>query len=203
MQPEQNNNAWDDKTGSNNRDGAFDMYQPSDNDEDMKTNNPEVRRVRVPDSSEPVHWASNEYINNEKNNTWFIIFAVVVLAFIALDIFLIKSYTFSILVIVMAIAIIVMSRRPPRQVDYTLSGRQGLYIGEKLYHFNEFKAFSVIEDRGQYSIMLIPIKRLSPGLIFYFPNDVAEEIVDIFGARLPMENRKLDFIDILVQKLRL
>lgn len=203
MQPEQNNNAWDNKTGSNNRDGASDMYQPSDDNEDMRTSNPDERRIHVPDSSEPVRWVAGEYINNEKNSTWFVVFAVVVLAFIALDIFLIKSYTFSILVIVMAVAIIVMSRRPPRQVDYTLSGRQGLYIGEKLYHFNEFKAFSVIEDRGQYSIMLIPIKRLSPGLIFYFPNDVAEEIVDIFGARLPMENRKLDFIDILVQKLRL
>lgn len=203
MQPEQNNNAWDNKTGSNNRDGASDMYQPSDDDEDMQTSNPDERRVHVPDSSEPVRWVADEYINNEKNSTWFVVFAVVVLAFIALDVFLIKSYTFSILVIVMAVAIIVMSRRPPRQVDYTLSGRQGLYIGEKLYHFNEFKAFSVIEDRGQHSIMLIPIKRLSPGLIFYFPNDVAEEIVDIFGARLPMENRNLDFIDILVQKLRL
>lgn len=203
MQPEQNNNAWDNKTGSNNRDEASDMYQPSDDNEDMQTSNPDERRVHVPDSSEPVRWVADEYINNEKNSTWFVVFAVVVLAFIALDVFLIKSYTFSILVIVMAVAIIVMSRRPPRQVDYTLSGRQGLYIGERLYHFNEFKAFSVIEDRGQHSIMLIPIKRLSPGLIFYFPNDVAEEIVDIFGARLPMENRKLDFIDILVQKLRL
>jgi hypothetical protein len=78
-----------------------------------------------------------------------------------------------------------------------------LYIGEKLYHFNEFKAFGLIKDREHHSIMLIPTKRFAAGVSVYFPEEVGEKIVDILGARLPMEPLKLDAVDIIVRKLRL
>lgn len=154
---------------------------------------------------EPVYWSANEYIHQEKNGLWFVIFGIVVISFIAADIFLIHSffYTFSILVIVMAAAVIIYSRRPPRMIDYTLSGDQGLYIGERLYHFSEFKAFGLIRDQGEHSIMLIPVKRFSPGVTVYFPEEAGEKIVDIFGARLPMQDLKLDLVDVIVRKLRL
>jgi hypothetical protein len=154
-------------------------------------------------NEEPVHWQAAEYIHGEKNIIWYGLFVIVVFGFIAVDIFLMKSYTFSVLVVVMAVAIIVYLRRPPRTVDYTLSGEQGLYIGERLYHFSEFKAFGLIKDDGQHSIMLIPIKRFSPGVSVYFPESDGEKIIDILGARLPMENLKLDMVDVVVKKLRL
>jgi hypothetical protein len=61
----------------------------------------------------------------------------------------------------------------------------------------------VIQDGDHHSIMLIPTKRFSPGVSVYFPEEVGEQIVDILGQRLPMENLKLDVIDIVVRKLRL
>lgn len=154
---------------------------------------------------EPVYWSAKEYIHQEKNGFWFVIFGLVIVAFIALDIFVIQSffYSFSILIVVMAIAVIVYSRRPPRTIDYTLSGDQGLYVGDRLYHFSEFKAFGLIRDQGEHSIMMIPVKRFSPGLTVYFPEEAGEKIVDIFGARLPMQDLKLDAIDVIVRKLRL
>jgi len=51
--------------------------------------------------------------------------------------------------------------------------------------------------------MLIPTKRFAPGVSVYFPDDAGEKIVDILGQRLPMEELKLDVIDIVVRKLRL
>lgn len=151
----------------------------------------------------PINWMAQEYIHMEKNALWYVLFAVVVLGLIALDIFLLKSYTFSALVIVMAIAVIVFARRPPRTIQYTLSGRQGLYVAEKLYHFEDFKAFGLIKDGEHNSIMLIPTKRFAPGVSVYFPEEAGEEIVDILGARLPMQPLKLDALDILVRQLRL
>ena len=103
----------------------------------------------------------------------------------------------------MAIAVIIYTRRPPRMLTYGLSGQQGLYVGERLYHFEEFKAFGLIKDGEHNSIMLIPTKRFSPGVSVYFPEDAGEQIVDILGQRLPMEDLKLDVIDIVVRKLRL
>jgi hypothetical protein len=203
MQPEQPRNLWENKSDETNSDKITEMYQPEPMPEETKSDDSNYSKKPLTDNNAPIHWSAGEYVNNEKNGPWFAIFAVVVIGLITLDIFVIKSYTFSALVVVMAIAVIVMSRRSPRLIDYTLSGNQGLYIGERLYHFSEFKAFSLIEDRGQHSIMMIPTKRFSPGVIFYFPTEVGEKIVDILGARLPMENRKLDIIDIIVQKLKL
>jgi hypothetical protein len=151
----------------------------------------------------PITWTAQEYIHLDKNVGWFILFALVVLGLVAVDIFLLKSWTFSALVIVMAIAIIIYIRRPPRTLTYALSPAQGLYVGERLYHFDEFRAFGLIQDGENHSIMLIPRKRFAPGVSVYFPEDAGERIVDILGQRLPMENLKLDIVDVVVRKLRL
>lgn len=148
-------------------------------------------------------WTAQEYVHIDKSPIWFILFALIVILLVAADIFLLKSYTFSALVIVMAAAIIIYARRPPRELTYALSLKQGLYIGERLYRFDEFKAFGLIKDGEQNSIMLIPRKRFAPGVSVYFPEEAGEKIVDILGNRLPMENLKLDAIDVIVRKLRL
>jgi len=208
MQPDDQKNYWKRDLEESGPDKTIEMYAPEPDNEDSSSTN-EVSKDRddkpkkpILDNA-PVHWSANEYIHEEKNGLWFVIFVIVALGFIAVDIFLLKSYTFSILVVVMAIALIVYSRRPPRLIEYTLSGDQGLYVGDKLYHFSEFKAFGLIKDREHHSIMLIPTKRFSPGVSVYFPEEVGEQIVDILGARLPMETLKLDTIDIIVRKLRL
>ncbi|MEO6109507.1 MAG: hypothetical protein ABIP50_00655 [Candidatus Saccharimonadales bacterium] len=151
----------------------------------------------------PVTWTAQEYVHIDKSPLWFIIFAIVVLGLIAVDVFLLRSWTFSGLVIVMAVALIIYTRRPPRTLTYGLSGNQGLYVGEKLYHYDEFKAFGLIRDGEHNSIMLIPRKRFSPGVSVYFPVEAGEEIVDMLGQRLPMEDLKLDIIDVVIRKLRL
>ena len=152
---------------------------------------------------EPITWSAQEYVHADKGPLWFIVFIVVVLALIAIDIFLLKSWTFSALVVVMAITLLIYIRRPARTLTYGLSPQQGLYVGEKLYTFDEFKSFGVIQDAGEYSIMLIPRKRFAPGVSVFFPQEAGERIVDILGQRLPMEELKLDIIDVVVRKLRL
>lgn len=205
MQPEQQSNYRQHDPNEPEKPEELEMYTPEPfegpeiQETQTKTRPPEPGRS----DEEPVHWQASEYINQEKNWLWFIIFGIVVLGLIATDVFLFRSYTFSILVTVMAIAVVIYSRRPPRQINYALSGNQGLYVGEKLYHFNEFKAFGLIQDGENHSIMLLPVKRFAPGVSVYFPEEAGEEIVDILGARLPMEKLKLDFIDIAVRKLRL
>lgn len=151
----------------------------------------------------PVTWSAQEYVHLDRSPLWFVLFVIVVLALAAVSIFLLQSWSFSALIIVMAVALIIYIRRPPRVLTYALSPAQGLYVGEKLYHMDEFKAFGLIEDDGHHSIMLIPRKRFAPGVSVYFPEDAGERIVDILGQQLPMENLKLDIVDVIVRKLRL
>ncbi|HTJ73657.1 MAG TPA: hypothetical protein VL481_03650 [Verrucomicrobiae bacterium] len=155
-----------------------------------------------PTEMEPVRWQAHEYIHHEKNAGWFIIFSIVVLLLIAAAIFVIQSVTFAILIPVMAAALVVYSHRPPRVIDYTLS-RQGLHANDTLYSFSEFKAFGVIHDGPEYSVMLLPTKRFRPGVTVYFPEEAGEAIVDMLGARLPMQELHLDAIDRLIRKLRI
>lgn len=162
---------------------------------------PVPQEIEIPDV--PVTWTAQEYVHIDKSPIWFVLFVVIVLTFIAVDLLFLKSYTFSVLVIVMAIAVVIYIRRPPRQLTYALSARHGLYVGERLYTFEEFKSFGLIKDGEHNSIMLIPTKRFSPGVSVYFPEHAGEQIVDILGQRLPMEDLKLDVIDIVVRKLRL
>lgn len=193
MQPEQQNNP--------NHSNINEMYSPGPLPQQVVSPQPQIQPVVV--ENHPLQWSSYETIYREKNGLWFIAFISVAIILIFLDLFLLKSYTFSILVVVMSLAIVVLSIRPPRLINYVLSSNNGLYIGEKLYHFNEFKAFGVLRDEGYNSIVLIPIKRFLPSVSVYFPQELGEEIVDVFGARLPMETAKLDFLDIVVKKLRI
>jgi len=151
----------------------------------------------------PITWSAQEYVHLDKGIGWYILFAIVVLGLVAIDIFFLKSWTFSALVVVMAIAIVIYIRRPPRTLTYALSPVQGLYVSERLYHFDEFRAFGLIKDGDNHSIMLIPRKRFSPGVSVFFPEEAGERIVDILGQRLPMDELKLDVVDILIRKLRL
>jgi hypothetical protein len=92
--------------------------------------------------------------------------------------------------------------RPPRVIDYTLS-RKGLHINDRLYPFAEFKGFGVIHDGKEYSVLLLPVKRFKPGVSVYFPEAAGEAIVDMLGARLPMQELHLDIVDQIIRKLRI
>jgi len=193
MNPDEQKNHWQPDIDEPETPGVATMEQPE------QTPSQKVDSVEQP----PVNWTASEYIHFEKGRVWYLVFAVVVLCLVAVDVFLLRSWTFSALVIVMAVAVVVYARRPPREIQYALSGKQGLYIGEKLYNLADYKAFGIIRDGDHHSIMLIPTKRFSPGVSVYFPEESGEKIVDILGARLPMEELKLDAIDLIVRQLRL
>ena len=152
---------------------------------------------------EAVRWQAAEYVQRDKDRIWYVWFAVITIVFILIAIFLIKSLTFAVLIPVMAAALFVVNvMRPPNVYDYTLS-RQGLHINDRLYSFADFKEFGLVKDDDQHSIMLVPRKRLKPGVTVYFPEEAGEAIVDMLAARLPMHEVTLDPIDRLIRFLRI
>jgi len=158
-------------------------------------------QVKQPVDDSLVRWQATEYIHRHKSALWFILFTIITVGLTGGAIFL-KEYTFAVLVPVMAAALIMYTRRPPHVIDYTLS-RQGLHVNDHLYPFAEFKGFGVIHDDDEYSVMLIPTKRFKPGVSVYFPEEAGEAIVDMLGARLPMQELKMDAVDRIIRKLRI
>lgn len=169
-------------------------YDPGDPDEEYEDD--EI------DLTEPVKWQAREYIHQEKDAKWFILFAAVIAIFMAIAVLLMQSWTFAVLLVVIAIMVVVLAKRPPRVMEYALSN-EGLHIGQTLHKFSDFKSFGIIRDGEEFSVMLIPRRRLQPGITVYFPEEAGEDIVDALGSRLPMKDLHLDVVDRLVRKLRL
>lgn len=149
-----------------------------------------------------LEWSAPEYIQKSKSTIWFAGLGVVALILVLVDIFFMRVYTFSALVVVMSVAVVVWSRRPARTVYYRLD-ESAIVINEKRFPFRDFRSFGVVQEDGFYSITMVPSKRFLPSVNIYFPEDLGEYIVDTLGVFLPMEKIKLDFIDNLMRRLNL
>ena len=151
-------------------------------------------------TQQSLEWQASEYVEHEKSLAWFIILAVVALALVALAVFLLKNYTFAILVVVMAIAVAVWGRRPANEMQYRLDG-SGVWVNGKFFAMHDFRSFGVTQEGAIYAVVLLPVKRLAPGVRVYFPEELGEQIVDILGASMPMEDIQPDWIDSISRKL--
>lgn len=148
-----------------------------------------------------ISWQAEEYIVRKHDAVWYIGLIIIAGALCALSIWL-KSWTFLALVIVSVIAILTSNLRPPRKISYKLNDK-GLTEDKRLHPYDEFKAFGIMKEDSHFSAILIPKKRLGLSVKVYFPGDSGEAIVDALGARLPMEEVKLDFLDRIVNFLRI
>ena len=74
---------------------------------------------------------------------------------------------------------------------------------ERLHKYEDFRAFGILREDSHFSAILIPKKRFGMNVKVYFPGNSGEAIVDALGARLPMEEVKLDLLDRIVNFLRI
>ncbi|MBR2543635.1 hypothetical protein IKF03_03540 [Candidatus Saccharibacteria bacterium] len=151
--------------------------------------------------SKSISWEAEEYIIRDHNTWWYIGLFIVGAALGTLAVF-IKAWTFLALIILSIITILISTFRPPRKITYSL-GKDGLTEGNKLHKYDEFKAFGILKEGSHFSAILIPKKRFNISTKVYFPEGSGEAIVDALGARLPMEEVKLDFLDKIVNFLRI
>lgn len=148
-----------------------------------------------------VSWEAEEYIVHKHDVVWYICLFLVSAGLSALAVFL-TQWTFLALIIASVIVILTSNLRPPRKISYKLD-TTGLTEGNVLHKYEEFRAFGVLKEDMHYSAVLLPKKRFGTSVKVYFPEVNGEEIVDMLGARLPMEPVKLDFIDKIVNFLRI
>ena len=148
-----------------------------------------------------INWEAEEYVVREHNYGWYIGLFVVSGGLSALAIWQ-GWWTFLILIILSLVAIVVSNLKPPRKLKYTLD-KHGLKEGAQLYKYEDFKAFGILKEGSYFSAVLIPKKRFGLQVKVYFPEKNGEAIVDALGSRLPMEEVKLDFLDRIVNFLRI
>lgn len=149
----------------------------------------------------PVSWEAEEYTTKNRNAWWYVGLFAIGIGLGVLAVFL-KWWTFLILIILSVVTILISTFRPPRKINYTLD-KDGLTEGNQKHKFEDYKAFGILNENGHFSAVLIPKKRFGLQVKVYFPEKNGEAIVDILGSRLPMEEVKLDFLDKIVNFLRI
>lgn len=154
------------------------------------------------DDGAVIRWQASEYLHQDQSPLWFVVMSIIVAVLMAVGYFWMSSITFVILIPVMAVALVVYVKRPPAMNDYTLS-RKGLHVNGRLFPFDTFRSFGIVSHNGTHSVVLVPRKRFQLGHTVYFSEDLGEQIVDMFAARLPMKEVSPDVIDKLLSKLHL
>ncbi len=150
---------------------------------------------------EAISWEASESVHHEKDAIWFVGVLIVTALFSLLSIFVLKSWTFSILIVVMAVALIVFAKRPPRVMQYQMT-QQGIDVNGRHHSFHEFRGFGVIQDGSFHYVSLLPIKSFMPAMDVYFPEEYGESIVDMLGSQMPMQTIKPDLLDAVTRQLR-
>lgn len=150
---------------------------------------------------EAISWEASESVHHEKDTVWFIGVLVVAALLSMLSIFFIKSWTFTLLIVVMVIALVVFAKRPPRLMQYQMT-EHGIDVNGIHHSFREFRAFGVVQDGPFYYVSLLPIKRFMPAMDVYFPEEHGEDIVDLLGSKIPIQTIKPDMLDMVTKRIR-
>lgn len=147
-----------------------------------------------------VTWQASEYVHHDKKFGWYLIFFVFVAVLIAVAVITHQWLTIGVFV-VMAGALVVYANKAPRVLNYSL-GDQGITIDNKLYPYNTFRSFGVIQDVAWHLIDLEPLRRFMPRLSIMIEDDRRDQIVDILAEYMPRQDRQPDLIERAARYLR-
>lgn len=155
----------------------------------------------APPQYEPVNWTASEYIAHEKNVSWYLLLGVAVLGFSVVVFLLTKELVSSVVIVIMGTAFGAFAARKPQELNYSLDNT-ALHVGPRSYTYAQFKSFTMIDEGAIHSIMLMPLQRFMPPLSVYYAPEDEDKISKALSSYLPYEDRKQDYVDRIMRKVR-
>jgi hypothetical protein len=153
------------------------------------------------ESQDAISWTASEFIAHDKGFGWFALLGVAAAVLMLLTYVLTRDFVSSGIVLVMIICFGAFAVRKPRTLPYRVD-RTGVHIDNKSFSYEQLKSFSLIQEGGVRSIMLMPLKRFMPPISIYMDPTDEENIVEVLSNYLPMEQREQELIDKLMRRLR-
>jgi hypothetical protein len=164
------------------------------NDTDDTSNPASPENQQKPSSVEPVSWTVSEFVEHHKGTGWYLRLTIAALILAALIFIATRDKISTATVIIAALAFGIFAARKPRVLEYRLDDT-GLTIGSKLYGYDQFKSFAVMDEASTRSIYLMPMKRFMPALSIYYDHKDEAKIVAVLADQIPREDRHADVID--------
>jgi hypothetical protein len=152
-------------------------------------------------SLDPIQWTASEFVSHQKTGMWYVSLGGIS-AVITIIVFIVTHNILSALVVAAAcMAFGVLAARKPETKSYQISS-DGVTIAGRVYPFNMFKAFSVIEEGAINCIWLRPLKKFAPTVAMYYPPDQEDRIIMMLDNFLPQEDRQHDIVERLSRRIR-
>ncbi|MDZ7744454.1 MAG: hypothetical protein U5K77_01700 [Candidatus Saccharibacteria bacterium] len=148
-----------------------------------------------------IQWSASEYVAHDKGAGWYVALGVISLIVAGGLYALTGDLITPIVIIVVAITFGVFAMRKPQVLNYQIDD-SGITISQNHYPYEMFRTFTVQDEGGIESIMLMPLKRFMPGITIYFPPEQGDQIVETLANFLPHEDRPPDTVDKLMRKVR-
>ena len=152
-------------------------------------------------TSKSIEWKAAESIDHERSTGWYVVLYGVALVLTGLCVWGQQWITIG-LIVVVVVALQVVGNKPARMMEYGLSP-DGLTINGQLHPFGEYCGFGVRHDGNFWQLVLLPVARFGTETSIFIRDDHGEEIVDMLGKILPMEQINKDIIGNIARKLKL
>jgi hypothetical protein len=157
--------------------------------------------AQKPANHEPVSWTASEYIAHDKSLGWYVTLGLAIVGAAVVVYLLTKELISSVVIVIMGIAFGAFAARKPQELEYLLDSN-GLKVGNRLYPYNQFKSFNVLDEESIHSIMLMPMQRFMPPLSVYYAPEDEDKIADALSSYLPFQERKPDVVDRVMRRVR-
>jgi hypothetical protein len=161
----------------------------------------ETSSAQPNDVPEQLSWTAAEFVSHDKGTKWYVALIATGVVAAALDFLVARDLLSTIIILVATLMLGLYASRKPREQRYALD-RSGIWVGDKVYDFQSYKTFSVVDEGAAASIIFMPLKRFMPPLTIYVSPDVEDGVVDFLADFLPFEQHKADIIDTLMRRIR-
>ncbi|HSX41087.1 MAG TPA: hypothetical protein VLF21_00395 [Candidatus Saccharimonadales bacterium] len=145
-------------------------------------------------------WQASEFIFHQKTNSWYVTLWLVTAA-ICLVLGLLAQWLAVAMVVVMALAVVVYSRKEPRTLGYAVDDH-GVSVEGKVTAYKLFRSYSIHQDLSWQTIDLEPTQRFVPRLTLLCENENIEQIASILAQHLPRVQRSPDLVERLTRYLK-
>lgn len=121
-------------------------------------------------------WRAPEYDIRERSKDWFLALWIIAGAG-AIASFIVKNFTFAILLLLIAFVISIIAKRPPKLLPTTISD-EGITFGSNRYTFERIKGFLVEKKDTTVGTIFIELKSAIMPVVTIPIRDVTPEEVD-------------------------
>jgi hypothetical protein len=119
----------------------------------------------MPGENTTLRWSAYEHEHIERGSDWYWALGVIAIS-VAITSLLLGDLLFSVVILLGAIVLAMLSRTPPDIAHFEISDR-GVRVGGRLHRFDEVISFWVDEEhhKGRPLLLLDTVKFMSPNLI--------------------------------------